>query len=513
MNAVIYARFSSAGQREESIEGQVRECTAYALKNGYNIIETYIDRALSATTDRRPAFQQMIQDAEKHAFAVVLCYKHDRFARNRYDAAHYKARLKAHGVSLEYAAETVPEGPEGILIDSVMEGFAEYYSANLSQNVRRGQYDSALKRYTLGVKVFGLREGPDHRYEFDGENADAARRIFEDYAAGRSAKSICEELNARGFRTARGAKFSKNSINKIITNEKYKGVYKFGDIYDEHGVPAIVSPELWQQANEMAKMHAEAPARSMEEGGYLLTGKLFCGSCGSPMSAAAGTGRTGQRYEYYACNARRNGSGCHLHNVHKQETEDRVVDILKQLVFSNEMIYAYADYFMKWQEQQSGGIEATLIEQRLAVVEKKIENVTELLTKVPSVALAAKLPELEKDRADLQIELERLHLQSTEFSRDDIVFFLKSFRREDVGGPGWRIYIINTFLQAAYIYEDGRICVKLNSVPGVIAPTAEKEPAAPPDVSSFDAAGLPKLRNLNTAVYFHDGSIFAHVAG
>ena len=100
MTAVIYARYSSDNQREESIEGQIRECTAYAEKNDITIVKHYIDRAISAKTDNRPQFQQMIKDSDKKLFDIVLVWKLDRFARNRYDSARYKIQLKKNGVKL-----------------------------------------------------------------------------------------------------------------------------------------------------------------------------------------------------------------------------------------------------------------------------------------------------------------------------------------------------------------------------------------------------------------------------
>ena len=125
MTAVIYARYSSDNQREESIEGQIRECTAYAEKNGITIVKHYIDRAISAKTDNRPEFQQMIKDSDKKLFDIVLVWKLDRFARNRYDSARYKTQLKKNGVKLMFATEIISEGPEGIILESVLEGYAD----------------------------------------------------------------------------------------------------------------------------------------------------------------------------------------------------------------------------------------------------------------------------------------------------------------------------------------------------------------------------------------------------
>lgn len=136
--AVIYARFSSHGQTEQSIEGQLRECYEYAKRNDLIILPEYIDRALSGTNDKRPEFQQMIEDSKKRDFNYVLVYQLDRFARNRYDSATYKAKLKKNNVRVISAKENITTDASGVLMESVLEGMAEYYSAELSQKVKRG---------------------------------------------------------------------------------------------------------------------------------------------------------------------------------------------------------------------------------------------------------------------------------------------------------------------------------------------------------------------------------------
>ena len=180
---VIYARYSSSGQREESIEGQLRECREYARRNGMTVVGEYVDKALTGRTDTRPDFQRMLRDSERGIFQAVICWKIDRFARNRYDSAIHKYKLKKHRVRVFYAKESIPDGPEGIILESVMEGYAEYYSENLSQNVKRGNYDSALELKTLGRTLLGLRKGADGRFEIDPATAPVVRRIFEEYAA------------------------------------------------------------------------------------------------------------------------------------------------------------------------------------------------------------------------------------------------------------------------------------------------------------------------------------------
>ena len=145
MTGVIYARYSSDNQREESIEGQLRECQAFAKKNDITLLEPYIDRALSAKTDNRPNFQKMIKDSASKKFDIVIVWKLDRFSRDHYDSAHYKHLLKKNGVKVISAKENISDGPEGIILESMLEGYAEYYSAELSMKIQRGQKENALK--------------------------------------------------------------------------------------------------------------------------------------------------------------------------------------------------------------------------------------------------------------------------------------------------------------------------------------------------------------------------------
>lgn len=239
LRLVAYYRYSNGGQQtEQSIEGQRRDCEAYAKAHGYKIVHEYIDRHISGKSDSRPAFQQMISDSDSHLFDAVICWKTDRLARSRYDSIIYKTRLRKNGVKILYAAETVVDGPEGIIIEGLMESLAEYYSAELAQKLRRGQRESALKCIALGGnRSFGYDIGLDKHYCINEKQAPAVRYIFEQYAAGATAADIVRELTARGYRTSRGNPFNKNSICRIITNEMYLGVYKYADIRIEGGVP------------------------------------------------------------------------------------------------------------------------------------------------------------------------------------------------------------------------------------------------------------------------------------
>ena len=176
MNAVIYARYSSDNQREESIEGQLRECKEYADQNGITVVRTYIDRALSAKTDSRPQFQQMIHDSATHTFEAVLVWKLDRFSRNRYDSAHYKRILKNNRIHVVSVTEPISNTPEGIMLESLLEGMAEYYSAELAEKVSRGHKENALK-----AKFNGGPVGLTTIATALGEDAETVEEVYEPF--------------------------------------------------------------------------------------------------------------------------------------------------------------------------------------------------------------------------------------------------------------------------------------------------------------------------------------------
>lgn len=528
--AVIYARFSYSGQREESIEGQVRECTAYAEKLGLTVAAVYADRAKSGTTDARPEFQRLIRDAERGIFQAVICYKHDRFARNRYDAAVYKARLRASGVDLLYSAEPITEGAQGILLDSVLEGMAEYYSRNLAENVKRGMYESALKLQTCGVVCFGYKKGPDGRFAIDEKTGPVVQRIFREYIEGRPAKMICAELNAEGVRTVKGRPFGKDSIRNIIRCEKYKGVYNFCGVRDEHGIPPLVSPDDWARAQSVATLHAEKPALKREDGGYVLSGKLFCGECGGPMISSSGVSASGKLYRYYKCREASSGGPCKKRRIAKEWIEETVLGVLISVSHSPDLISGWADEFLRWQAEQPGEAEHKAALARVSDCEAAVTRWLDTLGRVGPVGdIVDRYQEAREQLDEARAALARIEADlGPVLSRADIEAFLSSFADGDATDERWRLYLVDTFLRAAWVFDDGRIIVQLNySGPGgkiekrppgaAEGEPSESGPPFPPDVVdriSFRVRVPPdgvgqQPRSLTFAVVFALGAVFA----
>ena len=266
MKAVIYARYSSDSQREESIEGQLRECAAFAEKNGITVLRHYIDRAYSAKTDNRPEFQSMIKDSGKRLFDIVIVWKLDRFARNRYDSARYKATLKKNGVKVVSATEIISEGAEGIILESVLEGYAEYYSADLSEKVVRGMTDNALKcKFNGGTMPIGYVIDAEQHFRIDPLTAPFVLEAFKRYDGGETISSIMNWLNEQGLTNTRGQKMTFNSVGHILHNRRYIGEFRYRDVIVPDGIPAIVPQDLFDRVQEKLAKNKKAPARHKAE--------------------------------------------------------------------------------------------------------------------------------------------------------------------------------------------------------------------------------------------------------
>ena len=459
--AVIYARYSSSGQKEESIEGQIRECREYAKRNGLTVVGEYIDKAMTGRSDHRPDFQRMIRDSAKGLFQRVICWKMDRFARNRYDFANYKAKLRKNGVTIEYARETMPEGAERIVLESLMEGMAEYYSANLSENIKRGNYDCALKMQTLGRRVLGYRRGADGRYEIDPATAPAIKMIFDLYSQGVPAVEIVQELNGRGYRTAAGKPFQKSSLTRILKNEKYKGVYTYLDkIRVEDGIPPIVDKDTWEKCQRMAEKHKIAPAANRDTN-FRLTGKLFCGHCGQAMTGESARAKNGTIHHYYTCYGKRKHT-CDKRREPKDKIEEKIVGILIRLIHSDEFIQLAADGVMSYQESRRDTSELDALKARQKEVNRKIENLMSAIEEgIITPTTKGRLMDLEAAKQSIEIAIAQEQAKRPTLTRAAVVEYLEKMRKGKAHSKQYEDALIRVFLNRVYLYDD-KIKIVLN---------------------------------------------------
>ena len=457
MNAVIYARYSSDNQREESIDGQIRECMEYCSRNGMTVIKEYIDRALSAKTDQRPDFQRMIKDSAKGLFDVVVVWKLDRFARNRYDSAHYKAVLKKNSVRVVSAKENIADGPEGIILESMLEGMAEYYSAELSVKVIRGHTENALKcKYNGGTPTFGFRIDADKQYQPDPITAPIVLDIFKMYDTGSTMKEIVDHLNGLGVTTVRGKVADLNFISGILHNRKYIGEYKYRNIVVPDGIPALVPMDLFERVQSQMQKNKKAPARHKAEDDYLLTTKLFCGSCKAMMVGESGRSSSkGRVYHYYRCvNSKKKKICTAKHrSVRKEPLERAVVDSVMRNIMDDAFVEYFTDQALALQGQESSELPA--LRRQLADTEKAINN---LLNAIQAGAFNAsvkrRLDEMEETKEKLELSIVKEEMKRPQFTREQIQFYILQFRKVDINTLEGRRRLIDSFVNSVVVYDD-----------------------------------------------------------
>ena len=457
MNAVIYARYSSDNQREESIEGQLRECKEYAVKNGMTILNTYIDRALSAKTDNRPEFQHMIKDSAKHLFDVVIVWKLDRFARNRYDSAHYKATLRKNGVKVLSATEAIATDSTGILLESLLEGYAEFYSAELAEKVVRGMTENALKcKYNGGSIPMGYAIDGEQHFQIDPASAPVVIEIFKLYSKGTSMQTLVNMLNERNIKSSRGGKITLNIVNHILKNRRYIGEYSYRDVIQPDAIPAIVPQELFDRVQERMAKNKKAPARHKAEDDYLLTTKLHCGKCGAFMVGESGTSRTMKVHHYYRCVNTKKKKLCDKKAIKKDWIENLVVEQTMKVIMDDAMVLYIADMVMDLQARESTDL--PLLKQRLAETEKAIKNMLDAIQQgIFNLSTKARLDELEQNKSELEVSILQEEMQKPLLTKEQVTFWICHFRDMDVTKQEQRQRLIDSFVNSVYLYDDKMI--------------------------------------------------------
>ena len=497
MTAVIYARYSSDNQREESIEGQIRECTAYAEKNGITVVKHYIDRALSAKTDNRPDFQQMIKDSEKRLFDIVLVWKLDRFARNRYDSAHYEYLLERNHVKLVSATEPISDSPAGIMVKSMLTGMAEYYSAELSEKVVRGMTENVLKgKYNGGTVPIGFKVDEEKFFQVDPLKAPFVVEAFQRYNDGATMKELMNWLNDSGVTTNRNQKFTYNSVQKLLTNKRYIGENHFKDIVMPDSIPAIVDKDLFEEVQQKIKKNSRAPARHKAEDDYLLTTKLFCGMCGAMMFGECGTGRNKVVHHYYKCATAKRFKTCKKKTVRKEWLEDLVIAETMKLIQDDAVIDAIVAEVLELQEQENTTL--PLLEKQMKEVENSIENMLNAIQAgVLTSSTKARLEKLEEQQKELEVRIAEEKIAKPRLSENQIRFWLTRFRKLDPNVKSHRETLINTFVNAVYLYDE-KVLITFNYKDGTKTITFDEIAAKDaPEGNGSDLGCFAPPKSLN----------------
>lgn len=482
IRAVAYCRYSSDNQREESIDAQLRAIRSYCEKNNYALVDTYIDEAKSATTAKRPSFQKMLSDSSANLFDVVIVHKLDRFSRDRYDSAFCKRKLRENGIKLFSVLENLDDSPESIILESLLEGMAEYYSANLARETMKGMKETAYQcKHNGGTPPLGYDVDSDKHYVINKEEAEAVRIIFDWYAKDRTYSAILEELNRLGYKTKRGGRFGKNSLHDILVNEKYIGTYVFNKsvakingkrnnritkakdeiIRIENGMPAIIDKKTWEEVQEKMKNNKSNGRKSAKQI-YLLSGLIYCGSCdGSMHGITRHCGRNKTAYSSYECTTRkRKGKDvCSMKAIGKNIVENAVIDHLLENVFSISGSQELAEKIYTFSQTQNKGVNTDLanFKKQLSQIDIKINNIVDAIADgMFHPSMKEKMDALEARKEELQIKIAGAeHINNVHsLSKEKIAAYLTKDADIKEKSPEEQKKIIQTYIKRVTIYEN-----------------------------------------------------------
>lgn len=456
MNAVIYARYSSSAQTEQSIEGQLRVCKEFAERKGFTILHEYIDRAMTGTNDNRPEFQKMITDSAKKEFEFVLVYKLDRFSRSKYDNAIYKHKLQQNGVRVISATEVISDTPEGALMEGLLEMFAEMYSKDLSQKVKRGMRENVLKGLTIGGKMLYGYKIENKKVVINEAQAPAVKFMFEEYAKGTRKTEIVRQLNEMGYRTNAGKKFTTNSIQDKLANKKYIGYYKNEYIESEDYFPKLIDKAIFDKVQDKLKHNKRFATIPKEK--FLLSGKVYCGHCGANMIGTSGTSHTGKIHSYYTCLERNKRHACDKKNENKQKLEDFVFDKVYRQVLRESEIELIADGILQEYEKDINRTTIQDYERKLVEIEKQFDKITEQIIKTSNDDVVARLnkqaDDLTERKALYQEQIKKLKLAlEVKHTKEDIIEYLKTFL-DQPKDEKFKQRLFDLFVNCVYVFDD-----------------------------------------------------------
>ena len=453
---VIYARYSSHNQKDLSIEQQIEKCQELAREFGIHIMDVYEDRAVSGRTDKRPGFQQMMKDAASLRFRYVVAWKSNRIGRNMMEALINEARLQDLGVRIVYVEEDFDDTAAGRFAARSMMNVNQFYSENLAEDVRRGLYDNARNCMVAnGHLPYGYKADETLHYAIDEPRAEIVREIFTRVASGEPFVDIFDSLNARGITTSFGQPWKRTSLNNIITNERYRGIYLYGDVRIEGGIPRIISDELYYKVQEVLKVKKNPRGRHRVNGDYLLTGKLFCGHCGSPMTGYSGTSRDGVLHYYYVCQQRRLEKTCQKKNVRRDEIELQIAKAIVDNALQDDTIEWIADQTVAYNERKEAESRIGMLEEQLATAKRGIKNILAAIEQgIITPSTRERLQELETEQSQIEGKIAAARADIITVSREDIISGLSMFKGGNLYDKKYQARLFDTFLIAVYLFDD-----------------------------------------------------------
>lgn len=472
-NCVIYARFSSYGQNEQSIEAQVRICKEMAESKGLNVINIYPDKARTGTNDSRPAFQKMIKDAGSGTFQYIIVYMFDRFARNRRDSIMYKELLKEkYQIKVLSALEPIAEDEGGEFYEMFLEWNAEKYSKRLSKRVRDGLDTSVANgTYCGGTLIYGYKidqepiNGKPNKFikkvVVNEEEAKIIRYAFEEYSKGISKKEIAESLNKQGLRM-NGKQFTGKSFDRYLVNRKYTGEFSFGGRICDNMYPPIIEKSLFEDVQKRLNENKYfAGGTATAKVPYLLTGKLFCGHCGSEMIADGGTSRNGTQHHYYACKKKKKDA-CDKKRENKDNLEFYVTNCVRDFLGDKKNAEVAVNDVLNYYEKRTDEVNLKSINTKIANINKEVAELADAFVKAKNELLQQtiekKMNEYEILLNDLKFQQAQLELErGYKLTKKDLLCFIEELLKGDPNDKDYQKKLIDNLVSQVFVSDDNTI--------------------------------------------------------
>lgn len=458
--AVIYARYSSDKQTEQSIEGQIAVCKEFAKNNNIKIVDYYIDRAMSGTNSDRPDFLRMIKDSSAKKWDYVIVYKLDRFARSRYDSAVFNNALKKNGVTRLSATENITDSPEGMLLETVLEGLNEYYSLELSQKVKRGLRENLKKGKSIGGGTPYGYDIVEHKYQVNAAEAHGVKIIYEMYRDGKTVKEIMQYLNDNHIHNKSNKKFPKSSVYDILRNKKYIGIFEYENVVYDNIYPKLIDDDLFDAVQVILRENVK-PRKNNNRDDFYLTGKLFYGPNLDSMRGTSGTSGNGNTYYYYILNKSKN-----LNPIKKDVLENFVYTIiLNNILTKNHLDPIIASSLKTYNEERKNDVMIKSLKDKKKQIESELKNISKAVKKgIFSSTLQKDLEILEQELILIEAAINREEIEKPFLTKESIFFMFDLFKKKSKN-PKFKEIVLNNFVNKVILTDDDYIIIICNIDP------------------------------------------------
>lgn len=445
--AVIYARYSSSKQNDESIEQQVMVCETYAEEHGYKVLQVYADRAVTGTDDKRESFQRMIHDSELGQFGVIIAYKSNRIGRNMLQAMQYNELLRDRGIRIVYAREVFDDTASGRFMMRNMLNMNQFYSENLSEDVKRGMTMNAREGKAMSKPPFGYKI-ENGQFVIDPERSGIAQEIFSLYADGTMVSDITEKF--RNVTKRDGKHLVDHTIRSMLSNPFYIGEYSWNGV-EYKNIPPIIDRELYDRVQKVRAGNVVHPSRHRQTEDYVLSGLLWCQPCQERFIGYSCKNHDGKTFRYYRCK----NPNCAHRYLSKDKLEQLVFNATKEFAFDTDKLDQAAKQVYQYMLRKSyADKDMNEVKQKLEQTKTKIAGMISAIENgLYTPDMKQRMLELTEAKEEYERELER---RKTPFNltENDVRQFLYDYARTTIKATEEEAQkLLSSFLYKIDVYD------------------------------------------------------------